>query len=161
MNFTKPEIEEFKPGWRLNAAWGSIMIVNLACALDATSVSVALPAISAALHGTSIESLWIGTAFLLASTVFQPSLNAFSSRIGRKPVLIFALVLFTIGAVLCGMSKTSTVMLAGRVLQGSGVAGILTLSQALVTDLIPLRHRGNYFALMSIVWALGTIAGMT
>lgn len=76
-------------------------------------------------------------------------------------MLIFALVLFTVGAVLCGASKTSIVMLAGRAVQGSGVAGILTLSQALVTDLIPLRHRGNYFAFMSVVWALGIIAGTT
>lgn len=59
MGTTKPEIEEFKPGWRLNAAWGSLMIVNLACALDATSVSVALPVMSATLHGTDIESLWV------------------------------------------------------------------------------------------------------
>jgi hypothetical protein len=40
---TKPEIETFKPGWRLWGAFISIGIVNLACALDATTVSVALP----------------------------------------------------------------------------------------------------------------------
>ncbi len=74
-------------------------------------------------------------------------------------MLIFALVLFTLGAILGGVSKKSTVMLVGRVIQGSGVGSILALSQALVTDLIPLRHRGNYFAMMSVVWALETITG--
>jgi hypothetical protein len=33
----------FKPGWRLLAAFTSIAIVNLACALDATTIAVALP----------------------------------------------------------------------------------------------------------------------
>jgi MFS family permease len=159
MDSPKAQIEDFNPGWRLKAAWGSICIVNLACALDATTVSVAIPVISASIHCTSIEALWIGTAFLLASTVFQPSFNALSNDLGRKPVLLVALTLFTIGAILCGVAQASTLMLVGRTVQGAGVAGILTLTSALITDLIPLRHRGNYFALMSIVWAVGTIAG--
>ena len=37
------DVEKFKPGWRLLAAFTSIAIVNLACALDATIISVALP----------------------------------------------------------------------------------------------------------------------
>jgi hypothetical protein len=37
------EVEKFKPGWRLLAAFASIAIVNLATALDATIISVALP----------------------------------------------------------------------------------------------------------------------
>ena len=37
------EVEKFKPGWRLLAAFTSIAIVNLATALDATIISVALP----------------------------------------------------------------------------------------------------------------------
>lgn len=38
-----PKIEKFKPGWKLLCALASVAIVNLACALDATVVSVALP----------------------------------------------------------------------------------------------------------------------
>ena len=37
------EVEKFKPGWRLMTAFASVAIVNLACALDATIISVALP----------------------------------------------------------------------------------------------------------------------
>lgn len=42
-NSSPEEVEKFKPGWRLLAAFTSIAIVNLACALDATIISVALP----------------------------------------------------------------------------------------------------------------------
>ncbi|KUJ06829.1 MFS general substrate transporter [Mollisia scopiformis] len=152
-------LEKFKPGWRLSAAFTSIAIVNLTCALDATTIAVALPAISKSLHGTAIQALWTGTSFLLASTVWQPNFVAFSDVFGRRPVLLFALTLFTIGAIMCGVSKNFTVMLAGRVVQGSGVGGIMTLTEAIITDLVPLRERGNYFALISIVWAIGTVAG--
>lgn len=37
------ETEKFEPGWKLLCAFTSIAIVNLACALDATIISVALP----------------------------------------------------------------------------------------------------------------------
>jgi len=61
---------------------------------------------------------------------------------------------------MCGVSKNITVMLVGRVIQGSGCGGILTLTEALITDLIPLRQRGNYFALIGVVWAFGSVSGM-
>ncbi|PMD30686.1 MFS multidrug transporter [Hyaloscypha variabilis F] len=153
------EVDTFNPGWRLLAAFTSFAIVNLACAIDATSVSVALPTISDALHGTAIQAFWIGTAFLLATTVWQPTFIAFSHVFGRRPILLIALTLFTIGAIMCGVSKNITVMLVGRVIQGSGCGGILTLTEALITDLIPLRQRGNYFALIGVVWAFGSVSG--
>ena len=62
---------------------------------------------------------------------------------------------------MCGVSKDIKVMLVGRVIQGSGAGGILTLTEALITDLIPLRQRGNYFALIGVVWAFGSVSGMS
>jgi MFS family permease len=141
----QPDFEAFKPGWKLLAAFWSIAIVNLACALDATTISV--------------EAFWIGTSFLLASAVWQPNFIAFSHVFGRKPLLILALVLFTIGAILCGVSMGITLMLVGRCIQGIGVGGTMTLTQTLITDMIPLRQRGNYFALIAIMWAIGSVSG--
>jgi MFS family permease len=60
---------------------------------------------------------------------------------------------------MCGVSKNITIMLVGRVIQGSGAGGILTLTEALITDLIPLRERGNFFALIGVVWAFGSVSG--
>lgn len=70
-----------------------------------------------------------------------------------------ALTLFTVGAILCGVSRNFTVMLTGRTFQGSGVGGIMALTEAIITDLVPLRERGNYLALIGVVWAIGTVAG--
>lgn len=115
--------------------------------------------IADAIHGTAVQALWAGTSFLLASTVWQPLFVAVSDVFGRRPLLVVALILFTVGAIMCGVAKNFTVMLTGRSIQGSGVGGILTLTEAIITDLVPLRERGNFFALISIVWAVGTVAG--
>lgn len=90
---TKEELEAvekalnvFNPGWRFHMIFVTICIITLVAALDATSLSVALPIITDALGGNAIEAFWSGTSFLLTSTVFQPSFASMSHIFGRKPV---------------------------------------------------------------------------
>lgn len=64
----------------------SICIITLAAALDATSLSIALPIITEKLHGTAIEAFWSGTSFLVTSAVFQPVIAGLSHVFGRKQV---------------------------------------------------------------------------
>lgn len=77
---------EFKPGRGFMLAFVSICIITLAAALDATSLSIALPIITDKLHGTAIEAFWAGTSFLLTSAVFQPVIAGLSHVFGRKEV---------------------------------------------------------------------------
>ncbi|KAF7886067.1 hypothetical protein EAF00_010170 [Botryotinia globosa] len=149
----------FAPGKRYIAACTSILIVNLACALDATTIAVALPTISEALNGNAIEAFWAGTSFLLTSTIWQPVFIALSHVFGRRPLLLFSLFLFTVGSSLGGAAQSMPSLLVGRCLQGSGVGGILALTEALITDMVPLRQRGNAMALLGVVWALGSVTG--
>lgn len=58
----------FEPGWRFYLAFSSLLVITLMAALDATSLSVAIPKITTALHGSAIEGFWSGTSFLLTST---------------------------------------------------------------------------------------------
>ncbi len=115
--------------------------------------------ITVALHGNAIEAFWAGTSFLLTSMVWQPNFVAFSHLWGRRPLLLLALTLFTVGSIVCAVSKNFTMMLVGRSIQGTGGGGIIALTEILITDMVPLRERGNYFALISIVWAIGSVAG--
>ncbi|TGO51680.1 hypothetical protein BOTNAR_0348g00030 [Botryotinia narcissicola] len=152
-------VQVFTPGKRYIAACTSILIVNLACALDATTIAVALPTISEALNGNAIETFWTGTSFLLTSTIWQPVFIALSNVFGRRLLLLFSLFLFTIGSSLGGAAQSMSSLLVGRCLQGSGVGGILALTEALITDMVPLRQRGNAMALLGVVWALGSVTG--
>lgn len=77
---------EFNPGTSFKLAFVSLCIITLAAALDATSLSVALPIITEKLHGTAIEAFWSGTSFLVTSAVFQPVIAGLSHVFGRKSV---------------------------------------------------------------------------
>lgn len=149
----------FHPGWRFFVAFASLCVIVLMAALDATSLSVAIPKITTQLHGTAIEGFWSGTSFLLTSTVLQPVYGSFSDIFGRKPMIYVALVLFTIGAIVAAVAQDMTTLLAGRVVQGSGGSGIYVLSEVVVTDLVPLRFRGNFYSLIAAMWAIGSVSG--
>ena len=111
------------------------------------------------IHGTAIEAFWSGTSFLLCSTVFQPSFASFSHIFGRKPMVLTAMVLFTIGAIVCATSPNFTQLLVGRSLQGVGGGGLIALTEIIVTDLVPMRLRGKYFGFISGAWAIGSVSG--
>lgn len=78
--------QPWKPSRDFLLAFSSLSVLTLSVAFDATTVSVALPTISDALHGTALEAFWCGTSFLLSSTVLQPSLASMSNIFGRKYV---------------------------------------------------------------------------
>jgi MFS family permease len=154
-----PDEPEFAPDYQFYLAFTSLAVVTLAAALDATSLSVAIPMISADLGGSAIEAFWAGTSFLLTSTVFQPTYAAFSHIFGRKPVVFVALTLFAVGAIICAVSKNFTEMLVGRSIQGIGAGGIISLTEIIITDMVPLRERGKWFGFISGMWAIGSVSG--
>jgi len=111
------------------------------------------------LKGSAIEAFWSGTSFLLTSTIFQPVLGSFSHIFGRKPLIYISLLLFLIGAVVAATANNFTVILISRSIQGIGGGGIICLTEIVITDMVPLRQRGNYFSVVSGMWAIGTVAG--
>ena len=91
--------------------------------------------------------------------MLQPAFASFSQIFGRKPIFLIGLTLFTAGAIVAGSANGFTALLIGRVFQGIGAGGVLVLTEVIVTDLVPLRLRGNYFAMISLVWCLGSVGG--
>ena len=88
----------------------------------------------------------------------MPSWASFSHIFGRKPLVLFALVLFTAGSVVCATAHSITTLLVGRCIQGAGGGGIISLTYVVTTDLVPLRERGKWFGLISLTWSVGTVS---
>ncbi|KAK3615167.1 hypothetical protein LTR56_024494 [Elasticomyces elasticus] len=139
--------------------FAGLCLLNLAVSLDALALSVALPTIAKSLHANTVESYWTGTAFLLSSAVFQPTLAAFSNCFGRRAVVLLSLTMFIVGTIICGTAHTVARILAGRTIQGAGGGGLLVMTYLLVADLLPLQKRAQGMSLISIVWLIGAVSG--
>jgi MFS family permease len=108
---------------------------------------------------TAIQAFWCGTSFLLCSTVFEPTWASFSHIIGRKSVLLAALVLFFIGTIIASVAKNVAGLLIGRSVQGVGGGGLVCLTYVILADLVTLRERGKWMSVISLQWAIGSVVG--
>ena len=121
----------------------SVMLPMFLAVADQTIVATALPAITADLGGVERIS-WVVVSYLIANTIAAPVYGRLGDSFGRRPMILTALALFMAGSVLCALSPSIDFLTAARVLQGFGGGGLMTLSQALVGETIPLRERGRY-----------------
>ena len=92
---------------------------------------------------------------MLANAVVQPVMAALADVFGRRSIIFAALMLFTIGSIVCCTANNVAAMLAGRTIQGVGGGGILSVNVIILSDLIPLSHRPKYIGLQQIVVSLG------
>jgi EmrB/QacA subfamily drug resistance transporter len=138
--------------------FSGLVLAMLLAALDSTIVSTALPTIVGELGGLD-HLAWVVTGYLLAQTVVTPVYGKLGDLYGRKVVLQSAVVLFLVGSVLCGLSRTMTQLIVFRALQGLGGGGLMVTSQAVVGDIIPPRDRGRYQGIFGAVFGVASIAG--
>jgi MFS family permease len=134
------------------------MAVFLA-ALDMTIVTTALPTISAYFQTSEADYTWVGSAYLLAAAAATPTWGKVSDIFGRKPILLFANIVFFVGSLICGLSVNVHMLIAGRVIQGLGGGGLIILVNICISDLFSMRSRGMYFGIIGMVWAFASGVG--
>ncbi|EKD18057.1 uncharacterized protein L3040_007763 [Drepanopeziza brunnea f. sp. 'multigermtubi'] len=127
-------------------------------ALDTTIVTTALPTISEHFH-SGAGYTWIGSAYLLANAASVPSWGKFSDIWGRKPILLFASIVFFVGSLLAATSASIGMLIAARAIQGIGGGGIIILVNICITDLFSMRNRGAYYGIIGMVWAFASAVG--
>ncbi len=147
-----------EPPPRIRLIFGALILVILLASLDQTIVATALPTIVGDLGGLSHLSLVV-TAYLLASTITGPLYGKLGDLYGRKGVLQAAIVIFLIGSALCGIAQNMPELIAFRAVQGLGAGGLITVSIAVVGDVIPPRERGRYQGIFGAVFGVSTIVG--
>lgn len=67
--------------------------------------------------------------------------------------------LFILGSGICGGATTAGMLIAGRAVQGAGSGGIIMVSSIVVSDLAPLRQRGNLSALIMAIFGVESALG--
>lgn len=143
---------------RVRAVFAGLVLTLLLAALGQTVVATALPKIAGELPGPG-PMTWAVLSYLLASSLGLPLHGRLGDLFGRKPVLLFAILVFTVGSALAGWSRTMDELIAFRALQGFGGGGLTIAARVITAEVVPPRARGRHLALIGAVFALAAAAG--
>lgn len=120
-------------------------------ALNAFAIDIMLPAfpyISAAFALTNAnDSQLVIVAYVAAFGVAQLVYGPLADAFGRRSVLIWALLIFAAGSLICTLAPSFELLLAARVLQGLGAAATRVISTAVVRDLTSGRAMARVMSL--------------
>ncbi|HVC31165.1 MAG TPA: MFS transporter, partial [Steroidobacteraceae bacterium] len=133
----------------------SVTLATVLQAVDTTIANVALPHIGGNLSASLEQMDWVLTSYIVAAAIMTPLSGWLAGRFGRKRVLVYSVIGFTVSSMLCGMAQSIDQIVFFRVLQGLSGAGLVPLSQAVLLDINPPERHGRAMAL----WGQGVVLG--
>lgn len=127
--------------------------------LDSSIVNLALPAIARELQSSPAQTLWVVNAYQLAGLVLLLPLAALGERLGYRRIYLLGMVVFVIASVAATLASSLATLIAARVFQGMGAAGVMSVNAALVRLTYPRAMLGRGMAINSLVVATSSMAG--
>src|SRR4051812_16688306 len=134
---TSPEAADGLPPGRRLLAMLAVGIAVCMAVLDGSIANVALPTIAQQMHATPSAAIWIINSYQLTVTISLLPLAALGDIYGHRRVYCCGVVVYTLASVICAMSTTLPQLVLGRVLQGFGGAGIMSVNGALIRFIFP------------------------
>ena len=136
----------------------------VACALfmenlDSTIIATSLPAIARDLHQDPVSLKLAMTSYMLAQAVFIPASGWVADRFGARTVFRAAIVVFTLGSILCGLSSTLPEFIAARVFQGCGGAMMVPVGRLVLLRSVERNEIVRALAYLTIPALIGPILG--
>jgi EmrB/QacA subfamily drug resistance transporter len=135
-----------------------LMMGMFLAALDQTIMATATRTIADDLNGFSLQA-WATTAFLITSTISTPLYGKLSDIYGRRPFFLFAIGVFIVGSVLCGLADNMYQLAAFRAVQGIGAGGLMSMALAIIGDIVPPRERAKYQGFFLAVFGTASVLG--
>ncbi|KAI9003840.1 major facilitator superfamily domain-containing protein [Hyaloraphidium curvatum] len=126
--------------------------------IDMTLITTALPTIARELDAAESYQ-WVGTSYLLTSTALAPLWGKLSDVFGRKQLMIFNCLLFTLVSIPCALAPNIIVLIVARALQGVGGGGMQSIVFVILTEIVTMRERGKYQGFMMSLSGISAVVG--
>ncbi|KAI0877510.1 major facilitator superfamily domain-containing protein [Hypoxylon argillaceum] len=150
------EYADYVTGYKFIALLGAVTVVFFLVLLDQTIISTATPAITADLNALS-DIGWYAGAYQLTSGALQPLAGKLYTYLRTKWTFLFFLFLFELGSLVCGVAKSSSVLIGGRAIAGAGAAGLTNGGLTIISVAVPLEKRPLQLGILFGVGQLGLI----
>ena len=123
-----------------------------------SAVNIALPSISKEFSMNAVSLSWIAMGFLLFSAVMLVPFGKLADIVGRRKMLLYGNVFFTLSTLLCALSTSGYMLITARCIQGVGSAMILSSGMAIIISAFPPEKRGSIIGLNTTAVYVGLSA---
>ncbi|MFC5478687.1 MFS transporter [Massilia suwonensis] len=132
-------------------------LVWMADAMQVLSIGFSAPSIAKTFGIAVPQALETGTLFFVGMLIGAFVFGRLADRIGRRPVLMAAVVVDACFGVASAFAPDFTWLLVLRFLTGIGVGGTLPVDYTMMAEFLPAERRGRWLVLLESFWAVGTI----
>nr|WP_281068052.1 MFS transporter [Arthrobacter stackebrandtii] len=132
---------------------------GIVVSLMQTLIIPLIPGLPGMLNTTAANASWAITATLLAGAVVTPIGGRLGDMFGKRRILLLSLAAMVAGSVLCALTDSLTIVVAGRALQGLAM-GAIPLGISIMRDLLPPARVGPAIATMSATMGVGGAVGL-
>ena len=150
--------EGLPPGARRRAMATIAIAVSMAV-LDSAIANIALPTIAHDMATTPAATVWVVNAYQFAVAVSLLPLAFLGDILGYKRIYMAGLVVFSIASLGCALAPTLPVLVAARIVQGLGGAGIMSVNTALIRFIFPRDALGRGLGFNAFVVATFSALG--
>ena len=139
----------------------SVLLGTFMSVMDVSVVNVAMPHMMGSFGQDLLSITWVSTAYSIAEIIMITMSGWWSTLLGRKRFFLGSMVLFTIGSIMAGSSRTFAQMVTSRVIQGIGGGGLIPVSQAIARETFPPAEQGMAMALFNMGVVVAPTVGPT
>lgn len=136
----------------------AVLLATFMSAVEGTIVSTAMPAISGELGDFSLYS-WVFSAYMLTMTITVLIYGKLADLFGRKPIIIFGIIVFLLGSILCGFATNMIMLIVFRFIQGIGAGSLASITTTIVGDIYQNEERGKVQGYLASVWGISAVLG--
>ena len=122
-------------------------------------VTVILPQMQGTLSATTDQISWVMTLNIVATAVVTPMTGWLVRNFGRRAVMLYGVMGFTIATVFCGMAGSLETLIVYRVMQGAFGAPLVPLANAIILDVYPRHQHGMATAVFGMGVVIGPVFG--
>ncbi len=138
-----------------------LMLGAFVAILNQTIDNVAIPHQMLDFNVSASTVQWLVTAYMLVNGVLIPISAFLMETFGTRKLLIVAMLFFSIGSFVCGLSPTFAVLVTGRVIQAVGSGILLPLMTNVFLSIFPPESRGKAMGIMGIAMIFAPALGPT
>jgi len=137
-----------------------IVLLGTFGAIAPLAIDMYLPAMPALADDLGISARVAGqsvSVFLIGIAAGQLITGPLSDRLGRRPMILSGLGLFTLASLIAALATAFPVLLAARLFQAMGACAVMVSGRAVVRDRLDPRESARLFSLLALIGGMAPV----